>query len=261
MPYAIALDGVRIYYEFEGTGEPLLLIAGQANDHHLWDLVRSDFAKHYQVIVYDLRGTGLSDKPEQPPYTTRGFANDAIAILDAIGLKRAHAYGVSMGGAIAQWLGIDHGDRLGALVLGCSTAGVTHGVRRSEEMQALLAQPNNIKVLDTFFASRWALPQFFFSMRQSFNNPMPQYAERLHAQASQEHDAWDWLPSITVPTLILHGSDDQVTPAANAQLLARRIPHAELYLVRRGRHMFFIEFRKEVSRVVKAFLARHPLAN
>jgi pimeloyl-ACP methyl ester carboxylesterase len=123
MPYAIALDGVRIYYEFEGTGEPLLLIAGQANDHHLWDLVRSDFARRYQIIVYDLRGTGLSDKPEQPPYTTRGFANDAIAILDAIGLKRAHAYGVSMGGAIAQWLGIDHGDRLGALVLGCITAG------------------------------------------------------------------------------------------------------------------------------------------
>ncbi len=259
MPFAIAPDGVRIYYEFQGTGEPLLLIAGQANDHHLWNLVRNDFARHYQVIVYDQRGTGLSDKPEQPPYSTRGFARDAVAVLDHLGLPRAHVYGVSMGGAIGQWLGITHAGRIGALILACSTAGVAHGVRRSPEMQALLDHPDNSKVLDTFFASRWVLPQFFLSMRSSLKNPMPKYAEQLHAQASQEHDAWNWLPSITVPVLILHGSDDQIVPAANAQLLAGRIPQAELYLVRRGRHMFFIEFRKEVDRVVRNFLARHPL--
>ncbi len=259
MPYSIAPDGVHIYFEFEGSGEPLLLIAGQSNDHYLWNLVRGDFAKHYQVIVYDQRGTGLSDKPEQPPYSTRGFARDAIAVLDHLGIQRAHVYGVSMGGAIGQWLGIDHAGRLGALVLACSTAGVAHGVRRSAEMQALLDNRDSSKVLATFFASCLALPQFFLTMRESLKNPMPAYAEQLHAQASQEHDAWDWLPAITAPTLILHGSEDQVTPAANAQLLAGRIPQAELYLVRRGRHMFFLEFRKEVNRVVMHFLARHSL--
>ncbi len=259
MPFAIAPDGVHIYYEVQGTGEPLLLIAGQSNDHHLWNLVRRDFARHYQVIVYDQRGTGLSDKPEQPPYSTRGFARDAVAVLDHLGVNRAHAYGVSMGGAIAQWLGIDHAGRTGGLVLACSTAGVTHGVRRSAEMQALLDHPDNSKVLATFFTSRWSLPPFFLSMRPSLKTPMPKYAEQLHAQASKEHDAWNWLPSITAPVLIMHGRDDQLVPMANAQLLAGRIPHAELYLVRRGRHMFFIEFRKEVNRVVKEFLHRHPL--
>lgn len=258
MPFALAEDGVRLYYEVSGAGEPLLMIAGQASDHHLWNLVRGDF-KRYQVVVYDQRGTGQSDRPEQPAYSTRGFARDAVAILDHLGLPRAHIYGVSMGGGVGQWLGIDHPDRIGGLVLACSTPGKVHGVRRSAEIGALLAQPDQFKVLDTFFSRRWALPRFFLSMRESGKHPMPEYAERLHARASEEHDTWDRLPEITAPTLILHGSDDQVTPAANASLLAERIPGAELYLVWRGRHMFFIEFRAEVNRVVKKFLARHPL--
>ena len=257
MPFALAEDGVRLYFEASGVGEPLLLIAGQRMDHHLWNLVRGDF-KRYQVIVYDQRGTGQSDKPEQPAYSTRGFARDAVAILDHLGLPRAHIYGVSMGGAIGQWLGIDHGDRVGALVLACSSPGDAHGVRRSAEIHALIAR-SDPKVIDTFFAHKRALPQFFLSMRESTKHPMPEYAERLHTYASEGHDTWDELPKITAPTLVLHGSDDQITPVANAHLLAERIPGAELYLVRGGRHMFFIEFRAEVDRVVQEFLARHPL--
>src|SRR5574337_759917 len=114
MPFAIAEDGTRLYYEINGAGEPLLLVAGRASDHHLWNLIRGDFARRYQVIVYDPRGTGQSDRPEQPPYSTRGFARDAVAILDHLGIPRAHVYGVSMGGVVGQWLGIDHGDRIGA---------------------------------------------------------------------------------------------------------------------------------------------------
>ncbi len=260
MPFAVASDGVRLYYEVQGKGEPLLLIAGRASDHHLWNPVRGDFAKRYQVVVYDARGTGQSDKPEQPPYSTRGFAQDAVAILDHLAVPRAHAYGVSMGGMVGQWLGIDHAERLGALVLACSSPGSAHGVRRSQEIAALMAQPDNSKVLDTFFAHRRSLPAFFLSMRESLKYPMPEYAEQLHGRASEEHDTWDLLPTIRVPTLILHGSADQVAPVANAHLLAERIPSAELHIVRGGRHMFFIEFRSEVNRAVKEFLARHPLS-
>ena len=112
MPYASALDGTRLYYEELGEGEPLLLINGQGSDHTGWDGVRDDFTDRYRVIVYDHRGTGQSDKPTEPPYSTRGFAEDAVAILDHLKIARAHAYGVSMGGRICQWLGIEHGDRL-----------------------------------------------------------------------------------------------------------------------------------------------------
>ena len=259
MPFALAEDGVRLYYEVSGAGESLLMIAGRASDHHIWNLVRGDFAKRYRVIVYDPRGTGQSDKPEQPAYSTRGFARDAVAILDHLGLPLAHAYGISMGGAVGQWLGIDYGDRIGALVLACSSPGDAHGVRRSAEIHALLTQSDPRKVMDTFFAHKWVLPQFFLSMRESVKYPMPEYAERLHAQAGETHDTWEGLPTIKAPTLIIHGSDDQIVPVANANLLAERIPGAELYLARGGRHMFFIEFRAEVGHVVNKFLARHPL--
>src|SRR4051812_10351028 len=127
MPFAIARDGARISYDASGAGPPLLLVAGQASDRSLWSYVRDDFAAHHRVIVFDHRGTGESDQPEDAPYSTRGFANDAVAVLDAAGVARAHVYGISMGGRIGQWLAIDHAARVGALVLGCTTPGNAHG--------------------------------------------------------------------------------------------------------------------------------------
>lgn len=262
MPFATAKDGTRLYFETWGKGEPLLLIGGRNSDHHIWNLNRKDFIKRYQVIVYDQRGTGQSDKPEAPPYTTRIFADDAIAILDHLQIPRAHAYGVSMGGAISQWLGIDHPDRIGALVMACSKAGKSHGVDPSKETQTLMSDEDNPQAVNLMFSKALGINQlqFFFSMRASVKNPMPAYAEELHAQASVEHDAWDLLPNITVPTLILQGSDDQACPPQNAELLDERIPDSELQIIEGGRHMFFVEFRQKVNRLVLDFLTRHPLA-
>ena len=224
MPFISTPDGVRLYYEIIGRGDPLLLVGGRNSDHHIWNLVRMDFAKQYQVIVYDQRGTGQSDKPEHPPYSTRIFARDAIAILDHLQISRAHAYGISMGGAICQWLGIDYSDRIGTLVLACATAGYSHGVAAAPEIKAIISGKDSSQALSLLFSKRVGLNQiqFFFSMRESNKYPMPAYAEELHAHASREHDAWDLLPGITAPTLVIHGSDDQVCPSANANLLAER---------------------------------------
>jgi len=268
MPYAIASDGTRLYYEQLGSGEPLLLINGQGGDHHGWDPVRAEFADRYRVIVFDHRGTGQSDKPEEPPYTTRGFAQDTIAILDVLGLERAHAYGISMGGRICQWLGIDYPDRLGSLVLGCTTPGNAHGVRRSPEVDARMTnRPADPEAAMAFFIEMMVTPswaaahlEFVSAVREQYAHPIPAYAQRLHYLASEGHDTWDLLPRIKTPTLVIHGSDDPLNPTANAPLLAERIPGAELHIVRGGRHGYFIEFSDEASRVVKDFLARHPLA-
>ncbi len=111
MPLVRLPDGTRLFYETIGTGEPLLLIAGQSGDHHAWDRLRETYATRYQVTVFDWRGTGQSDKPQQPPYSTRGFAQDVIALLDAVSIERSHVFGVSMGGRVGQWLGIDYSDR------------------------------------------------------------------------------------------------------------------------------------------------------
>ncbi len=120
---------------------------------------------------------------------------------------------------------------------------------------------DNSQALGLMFSKPMGLNQlrFFFSRPEANKHPMPAYAEALHAQASQEHDAWDLLPSITTPTLVIQGSEDQVCPSANANLLAERIPGAELRIINRGRHMFFIEFRQQVDATILNFLARHPL--
>ena len=247
MPFAIAEDKTRLYYETIGTGEPLLLVMGQGSDHSGWDEVRDDFTASYQVIVYDHRGTGESDKPEHPPYTTRGFARDAISILDHLGIQRAHAYGISMGGRICQWLGIDHPARIGALVLGCTTPGNVHGVRRNPEMDAtfrsIAGDSNAIsKVLAALVSPGWVAshPEFLARFVEMPKERIPPHAQKLHFLASEGHDAWDSLPTITSPTLIIHGSDDPVNPTANAPLLAERIPGSELYILQGGRHIFFV---------------------
>lgn len=266
MAYA-QVNGVSLYYEVHGEGEPLLLLSGQGSDHHGWDGVREDFAAHYRVIVFDHRGTGLSDKPEAPPYSTRGFAADAVGLLDHLGIQRAHAYGISMGGRICQWLGIDYPDRIGSLVLGCTTPGNAHGVARPAEVNEGMAnRPDDPDAALAFLlplmvspAYAAAHPEYVERLRERYRNPIPAFARRLHYLASEGHDAWDLLPRITAPTLVIHGDDDLVNPTANAYLLAQRIPGAELYIVRGGRHGYFVEFREEASAVVLDFLRRHPL--
>ncbi len=262
MSFVSAQDGTLIYYEVVGTGEPLLLVSGRNSDHYIWDLVRRDFIKRYQVIVYDQRGTAQSDKPETPPYSTRIFASDAVAILDQLEIPRAHAYGVSMGGAVCQWLGVDYPSRFETLVMACSLAGRSHGIPPSEETRATMAGENASRALGLLFTKTFGLNQlqFFASMTESNKHPLPAYAEALHTQASAEHDAWDLLPTITAPTLVLQGSDDPVCPPGNANLLAERIPGARLEMIAKGRHMFFIQFRQKVDKIVLDFLAQHPIA-
>jgi 3-oxoadipate enol-lactonase len=266
MPFATAADTTRLYFEEHGSGEPLMLISGQGTDHHSWDHVRDDFAASYRVIVMDHRGTGESDKPQEGAgYTTRRFAGDVLCVLDHAGVERAHVYGISMGGRIAQWLAIDHPNRVGALVLGGTTPGNAHGVRRPPDVDRIMAnRPQDPErairfYLDPFVSPAWAEkhPEYVAAARHKVTHPIPRHAQRFHYQASEGHDAWAQLPNILAPTLVIHGSEDRVNPTANAQLLASRIPKAELHLVQGGRHAYYEEFRQEASQVVLDFLARH----
>lgn len=261
MPFTTTSHGLRLFYEVTGKGDPLLLIAGRNSDHHLWDVIRGAFAKRYRVIVYDARGVGQSDAPREPPYTTPMFAQDAVGLLDALEIPRAHVYGVSMGGRVGQWLGIDYPERIGALALACTTPGDAHGVKRSPEADAAFTGGDTSRIGKYLYARRTSMfnPFFLWSMRDSIQHPLPDYVQKLHEAASEGHDAWARLPEIKAPTLVLHGTDDGITPVANAKILAERIPNAELQLIEGGRHMFFLEFQKQVNKLVLEFLGRHPL--
>ncbi|MBF8190718.1 alpha/beta fold hydrolase [Nonomuraea sp. K274] len=257
MPYATTQDGVKLAYQVRGGGRPLVLLQGQANDHRWWDSVREDFDGHL-TITLDYRGTGGSDKPDEP-YTTRGFATDVVAVLDELDVPRAHVYGTSMGGRVAQWLAIDHPGRVEALVLGCTSPGGAHGIERSNDVRRSLVQPDREAagraLLELMYTPAWLATHP--GPYHTVGDPaMPAYARRRHLAASAGHDSWDALPRITAPTLVVHGSDDVFNPAANAPLLAERIPAAELRLIEGARHAYFEEFSDVASPLVLDFLTR-----
>ncbi|WP_327084976.1 alpha/beta hydrolase [Nonomuraea sp. NBC_01738] len=257
MPEVITPSGHKVAYQTAGRGEPLVLLAGQANSHRWWDPVRSGFEDDHTTITFDYLGTGDSDKPDIP-YGTRGFAADVIAILDDLGIDRAHVYGTSMGGRVAQWVAAEHAVRVRSLILGCTSPGGPHAVERGDEVRRSLAQPDRAAatraLLELMYTPEW-LAAHPGPHHTTGDPSMPAHARRRHLRASAAHDAWEALPSITAPTLVIHGTDDLFNPAANAPLIAGRIPGAVRHLIRGARHAYFEEFAAEASPVALDFLA------
>jgi 3-oxoadipate enol-lactonase len=252
MPFATARDGTQIFYEVSGAGYPLLLVSGQGSDRHMWDPVLSDFSAKFQVITFDHRGTGNSDKPLEPPYSTRGFAQDAVDVLDAEGIRHAFAYGISMGGRVCQWLAIEHADRIKAVVLGATTPGNKHGIRRSSQADSLMHAGDMTALVELCVSPEWHA-EHGFALDLSSTSPA---ARMMHYAASEGHDAWDLLSTITMPVLVIHGSDDRINETKNAALLASKIAHAEIEIIEGGRHAYYLEFREKSSHAVIDFLIR-----
>jgi pimeloyl-ACP methyl ester carboxylesterase len=111
--------------------------------------------------------------------------------------------------------------------------------------------------------SSWAEkhPEYRAHLAERAANPIPDFAQKLHYLASEGHDAWDLLPSIKNPVLVIHGGADEVNPTANAYLLADRVPGAELLVIEGARHGYFIERRDVATPAVLDFLGRHPLSS
>ncbi|MZD03926.1 alpha/beta fold hydrolase [Streptomyces sp. SID5785] len=255
MPHAHAADGAALHYEIHGSGAPLVLLAGQSNNHHWWDPVRPRLDAAFTTVVLDWRGTGGSDAPDTDTYSTPGFAEDVIAVLDHAGIGRAHVYGTSMGGRVAQWLAAGRPDRVGRLVLGCTSPGAPHGIERDAGIRRALADPATAyaTLVDLMYTPAWtaAHPGPYATLGDP---DLTAHARRRHLRASARHDAWDALPRIQAPTLVVHGTDDRFNPTANAPLLAGRIPDARQLLVEGGRHAYFEEFADEATPPVVAFL-------
>lgn len=254
--FARGNDGAGIAWRAVGTGEPLLLVSGQAVDSTSWEAIVPALSERYRVITFDHRGTGRSDAGADDSYSTRSFARDALAVLDDAEARRAHVYGHSMGGRVAQWLAIDYAARVASLVLGATTAGDARGVSRSARVTADLASGDPARLARLFFQSGERRPD-----ADAFFNPSAtRHAKRLHFAASRGHDAWDHLAGITVPTLVIHGSEDEMTPPGNAEKMAALIPHAELELRGGARHGYYLDDPGSTDAVI-AFLQRHPIVN
>ncbi|MFI6578421.1 alpha/beta fold hydrolase [Nocardiopsis sp. NPDC050513] len=261
MSHATAADGTRIWYDTLGEGEPLLLVHGQSLDHTMWNGVAEELARHHRVVRMDLRGTGGSDAPVDSAYTTDLLARDALAVLDHLGVARAHVYGFSMGGKVAQTLAATAPERVGALVLGSTAPGGGHEIERPVEASLALRRANTEEgrglVAHLFYTPAWADAHPDQVATIVPHNPLR--AQRRHYEASLRHDGWDLLPAIAAPTLVVHGEDDELTPVGNAALVAERVPGARLSVLPGVRHGYLHEVEPKATREVLDFLAEHPL--
>ena len=256
MSRAQAPDGTTLAYQARGSGQAIVLLAGQANSHHWWDGVRDDFIGTRRTITVDYRGTGNSGKPDSG-YSTRIFADDVITVLDHADIERADVYGTSMGGRVAQLIAAHYPHRIRRLVLGCTSPGGPHSVERDNTVRRALANPDEAAARDALLAMMYSQEWLAThpGPQTTLGDPtMPAHSRRGHLVASNQHNAWDLLPQITAPTLILHGSDDRLNPVANAPLLAERIPDARVHILPGARHAYFQEHRQTASELVLNFL-------
>ena len=253
-----AAHGFRVAVQVSGrsTGPTLLLLAGQANSHRWWSSLRADFEDDFRVVTLDQRGTGES-RGEVTDWSTDLFADDAARVLAALDAPKAMVYGTSMGGRVAQVLAASHPDVVERLVLACTSPGGPHAQERDAEVRRSLGDPDPSRqraaLQRLFYTDEWPRPP---ERSHLFGDPtMSADEKRAHLRVSARHDAWDRLARIEAPTIVLHGTDDQMSPVGNAHLLADRIPAARLHLVEGGRHGFFEEHRSQVVPLVRTFLS------
>ncbi|MDF8264804.1 alpha/beta fold hydrolase [Luteipulveratus flavus] len=249
-------DGAVIALQDDATdAPPLLLLPGQASSHTWWDDLRNGLRPAYRTITFDYRGTG-DTQADEAGWSTALLADDAAAVLAACGVERAHVYATSMGGRVAQELALRHPDLVDRLVLACTSPGGAGAQERDADVRRRLASPDpaarDAALLDLMYTparARSGAPS-----RLLGDPTMTARARQLHLRASAGHDAWDRLPQITAPTLVLHGSDDLMAPASNAHAIAGRIPGARAEITEGGRHGFFDEFSATVTPRVAAFV-------
>ncbi len=203
------------------------------------------------MVGCELRGSGGSDGPEGP-VTIRTFVEDTVAVLDELGIDRAHVYGHSLGGMVAQELALERPERVRSLVLGATHPGGPHAVRPRTPVPK--DRPELALYAPAFVAQHPEHVREDLRAQAATRRPG---AGRLQWQAIQGFDAFDRLPELAAPTLVLHGTEDRLVDPANARLLAARIPDAELVLLEGAGHRYQSERPERADRVVLDFVGRH----
>lgn len=256
-------DGITLAATAHGRGPALLMIPGLGSSRRVYEPVVPLLAEHHRVIVYDPRGIGDSEVTDGP-YTMAQLAADATCVLDAAGEEQAAVFGASMGGMVAQHLALDHPQRVARLVLACTGPGTPHAVPAERDAtRALLGKgaktpeeayriASSVLYTPTF---RAAHPDFVEAqVRERGRRPVRARAFSAQYEAVRHHDTWDRLPELGMPVLVVHGSNDEVMPPGNGELLARRIPGARLAILDGLGHMFFHEDPEASARVILDFL-------
>lgn len=264
MPTA-SLDGVDLFYEDQGSGSPVLFVAGGIGAIETWQMQVPEFSKRHRVVTFDRRGTGRSG-PGTEPLTVDLLARDARGLLDHLDIPEAAVVANSFGGFVAQVLARLHPERVSDLVLLCSGARFGPVGRLFAELWVALIERGVEARLVAMATMPFAVtpplmanPEFVVAtadrLAGSVTVPDPRTVGSLLADAL-DFDSRSWLHEIEIPTLVVTGADDVVMPPSAAGDLAKGIAGAEVRILEHGAHAFQTECFSQVNDVVLQFLAR-----
>jgi pimeloyl-ACP methyl ester carboxylesterase len=249
-------------FECTGDGPAVLLIMGLGLPGDAWWRTVPVLARRCRAITFDNRGAGRAE-PVTGPLTIAGMAADAVSVLDAAGVERAHVYGISMGGMIAQELALRHPSRVQSLVLGATAAGGPSATPPEPATLAFLARRAAMPDEE----GRWASVPYVYSdrTRREGGARIGEDIARRRAYAFQPvgyraqlaaatgHDTASRLQSLGAPTLVVHGAEDRMVPPANGRALAAGIPGARLLELPDAAHLYTTD-EPEADEAVLQFL-------
>jgi 3-oxoadipate enol-lactonase len=259
----VDLGDRQISYSRRGKGEPLLLIMGMAGHQGLW---RDDFLalldSEFEIVTYDHRGVGDSTDVAGD-FAIVDLADDAEAVLDAVGWDSAHVFGISMGGMIAQELVLRHPDRVRRLVLGCTYCGGPGSSLTAPGPMRMLEAMNSGVVEDAIRAGflanlspAWTADDAHWQEFSTIalSGRVPVSVVMRQAQAAFVHDTSARLPSVTSSTLVMAGTADEMVWFPNSELIASLIPAAKIHPLADVGHLFWWEQPVGTADAIRAHL-------
>ena len=255
---------LNLAYYVQGSGFPVLMIQGLGGRAADWGSVPGELASRFQAVTFDNRGTGQSDKPDEE-YSLEVMADEAVAILDAVGQSRAHVVGVSMGGMIAQLVALRHPQRVDRLALLSTAPGGPNTVPPTPEAMTALI-PDMSKPPEEIVRQAMHLiagPGFADThpgvireiVATAMSAPTPQFVFARQMAAIMASDRYQQLPQIKAPTLVIHGDADPLVPYVNGEILSQRIPGARLVTLRGCGHLAMWEQPRALSTALLEFFA------
>ena len=264
MPFVRASD-IDIYHELRGEGPRVLNISGTGGDLRRRPGLDSLLGDGFTTLSYDQRGLGQTSIPDGP-YSMAGYAQDAAALLDAVGWDRCMVMGTSFGGMVAQEFAVTFPDRVEKLVLNCTSSGgagkPSYPLHELQELEPETRMRTQIRLSDTRVTPEWeqehaAELDALLDQRRGMatigtDEPRRELGARLQLEARIHHDVYDRLPALTMPVLVCAGAYDGIAPPENSRAIVRQIPSAT-YEEFEGGHGFFLQDPRAAERIT-AFL-------
>ncbi len=258
----VPVDDITLACRVVGTGEPVVLVNGFASAMDTWNPpILSALSHSYRVVIFDNRGTGYSGSSGKE-YSIPLFAGDALGLMDALAIDRAHLLGHSMGAMIAQEIALRSPDRVNRLVLVSGDCGGRSAVRMSEEVWRMLTdksgslQDQAERMFSILFPQQWLREHDPWEACPEVSETTPEeHAARQRETLRTWAGTCDRLPAVRSPTLVVTGDSDVIIPPENSFLIARRIPGARLVQFPDCGHGLMYQVPGEFSDLVISFLS------